>query len=344
MKLVKLLLCTVALVPCTLSSPASFQISFNEDSVSPFSIASSNSRGSIVKELQRDGRFSNLLKAISKFNLDDDLNRNEISVFAPTDEAFNMMDMSSSEKDFSQIIAYHMLTKSYSMRDLHKMRTVSTALKLRDLDDHNQRLRLMQFDERIFVQRAMVTGEIDAKNGNIFVIDRLLCPPMTISDHIFMFAPWVFSTTYAAFAHSKMLDEIHDLKGATIFAPTNHAWKSVCPEFLIHMFLPENRDDLKSLLRAHIVPSLHYMTLDSGSEKSYETLNKDVKLEVKFVHQARRPTILINNMSHVVFADGPAENGVVHAISYPIIPRKMHEKLSICGGNLGRSSVMDLID
>lgn len=291
-------------------------------------------KNTILDRLEKDGRFKKLLKVVSHSkHLRDELDDpdRKVSMFAPTDCAFeemekNMVERERHHEDMEDILAYHILKKEYDYRDLKHMRTVESSLKLESLNGEHQRIRIMTFAGRLYVERALIEDKLDAHNGNIFVLDKIMMPPADISTKMYSMAPFFFSITYSALSHVELIHQFTN-KELTMFLPTNQAWHGLCPDTLLYLFSPHGKKDMKELLMSHIVEGLEYAHWKEGSEKRLKSIG-GTHIDIEVYKQGHMPVIMLNKESKVTFADGPAENGVAHAINYPLIPHHMRSKLS----------------
>jgi uncharacterized surface protein with fasciclin (FAS1) repeats len=111
-------------------------------------------------------------------------------------------------------------------------------------------------------------------------------------------------------------DLVETLKGPgpfTVFAPTDEAFAKLPAGTLDELLKPENKDKLRSILTYHVVAgkvtSAKVATLSSA-----KTVNgQDLKI------MATGGNVMVNN-AHVVKADIPASNGVIHVIDTVLLP------------------------
>jgi uncharacterized surface protein with fasciclin (FAS1) repeats len=181
----------------------------------------------------------------------------------------------------------------------------------------------MHWSGRIYIENALVENEIVTKNGHILIVDHVLIPYYSISDMLFMLSPYYYGTTSAALYHTGLAKTLKETKGLTMFAPTNTAWKSLCPETLFYLFSPCGVEDLKKILLTHIVKDLKYandLLTEKGSTKKLRTMNEDEEIEIMTVKKGLHPRMLVNKEGRVIWADNPAMNGVVHTLSSVLIP------------------------
>ena len=115
----------------------------------------------------------------------------------------------------------------------------------------------------------------------------------------------------------KAADLVDTLKGPgpfTVFAPTDDAFAKLPAGTLDDLLKPESKDKLRAILAYHVVagkvPSSKVGTLSSA-----KTVNgREVKIT------AMGGTLMVND-AHVVKADIPASNGVIHVIDAVLLPQ-----------------------
>lgn len=133
----------------------------------------------VVEVLRAQGRFSTLLAALEQAQLIDTLStRPAISIFAPTDAAFaalpeaeraRLMDPANAQ-ELRQLLLYHVIVADVASDQIRGARgPVETAARTQvQLDGVGDAIKV---DEATVVQ-----ADIDASNGAVFAIDRVLNP------------------------------------------------------------------------------------------------------------------------------------------------------------------------
>ena len=133
----------------------------------------------VIDVLRAQGNFSTLLTALDGAQLTDTLaSRSAITIFAPTDEAFaalpeadrtRLLDPANAQ-ELRSLLLYHVIVADVETSQITGARGgVETAA--------NSQVLLDGTGEAIKVDDATVTrAEIDASNGGIFVIDKVLDP------------------------------------------------------------------------------------------------------------------------------------------------------------------------
>ncbi len=122
-----------------------------------------------------------------------------------------------------------------------------------------------------------------------------------------------FQTLAKALQAADLVDTLKGTGPFTVFAPTDEAFAKLPAGTLDDLLKPENKDKLRAILTYHVVagkiPSAKVVTLSSA-----KTVNGH---EVKIMVMGGN--VMVNN-AHVVKADIPASNGVIHVIDTVILP------------------------
>ncbi len=127
-----------------------------------------------------------------------------------------------------------------------------------------------------------------------------------------------FATLLEA-ANSAGLQE--ELKGSgpfTVFAPTDAAFAKMPAGTVDSLLKPENRDQLISLLRMHVISGQKLTTADLEDQKlTAQTLNGPLAIDASDPISGVR----VNNAA-VTLSDIEASNGVIHAIDTVLLPAR----------------------
>jgi transforming growth factor-beta-induced protein len=151
----------------------------------------------------------------------------------------------------------------------------------------------------------VTAADIQASNGVIHVIDKVLLPP-TVAD--LAVANSSFTTLVSALSGAGLVPALSDPAGTfTVFAPTNDAFAQLTS-------VPE---DLKPILLYHVLGSTVYASqVATGYAKTlsaYMTNPMDI-----YINTASG--VKINNSATVVLADVVGTNGVIHVIDKVLLP------------------------
>ena len=122
-----------------------------------------------------------------------------------------------------------------------------------------------------------------------------------------------FQTLAKALQAADLVDTLKGPGPFTVFAPTDEAFAKLPAGTLDELLKPENKDRLRAILTYHVVagdvPAAKIIGLSSA-----KTLNgQDLKIT------ASGGKVMINT-AHVLKADIPASNGVIHVIDTVILP------------------------
>ena len=146
-----------------------------------FGAAAANA-ANIVETAQKAGKFGTLIAAAKAAGLADALsNGNNLTVFAPTDSAFDKLPkgtvatlLKPENKDkLAAILSYHVLPRKLTSGQLpHK------AIHVRTIKgDGDRLLRVSKSRDGVTVDGAnVVSADIRASNGIIHVIDKVMLP------------------------------------------------------------------------------------------------------------------------------------------------------------------------
>lgn len=140
--------------------------------------------GNVIDVLTAQGNFTTLLAALNHAQLTETLRaRPAVTIFAPTDEAFaalpeaertRLMDPANAQ-ELRNLLLYHVIVADVSSSQITGTRGgVQTANRTRVLLDGT--------GEGLRIDGAMITrADIDASNGAIFVIDKVLNPAQSMA-------------------------------------------------------------------------------------------------------------------------------------------------------------------
>lgn len=122
-----------------------------------------------------------------------------------------------------------------------------------------------------------------------------------------------FNTLAAALEAADLVDTLKGDGPFTVFAPTDEAFSKLPAGTLESLLLPENRDQLVSILTYHVVPG-KVMAADVVKLDKATTVNgTDIDISVN------GSSVQIDQAT-VISADIAASNGVIHVIDAVILP------------------------
>ena len=136
-----------------------------------------SSEMNIVQTAINAGNFTTLATALTEAGLVDALEgEGPFTVFAPTDEAFNNLpdgaldNLLKDKEALKNVLLYHVVSGSISSSQIMDLKDVKTL--------NGSDIKIMTGDGKVMINNADVIGaDVDASNGIIHVIDKVLLPP-----------------------------------------------------------------------------------------------------------------------------------------------------------------------
>lgn len=125
-----------------------------------------------------------------------------------------------------------------------------------------------------------------------------------------------FQTLVEAAAAAGIEDDLRADGPFTVFAPTDAAFAKLPAGTVDRLMQPENRGELISLIRMHVIAGERLTTADlAGQQLTAETLNGPLAIDASDAITGVR----VNDAS-VTLTDIEASNGVIHAIDTVLLP------------------------
>ena len=317
------------------------------------------SEDNIVQVAQATADLSLLVDALLNADESDDYDYVQtlsgdgpFTVFAPTNAAFAALledlDAYSSLADFDEeadkeilatILAYHVV--------------VGTAAFSTDLSD-GQMITTLQgeditvnLDGGVFIEDAsevnaeVVLADVEASNGVVHVIDKVLLPQaiidalnaQTIVDLALETDDLSSLVSALVQADAGLVDTLSGDGPFTVFAPTNAAFQAVLDALgsdynsLEDFDTMEEKEILAKILTYHVVAGTAAFSADLTDGQMITTVQgEDVTITIHegvFIGDATAET------AEVVLADVEADNGVVHVIDKVLLPQEVIDALGL---------------
>lgn len=288
--------------------------------------------GTIVAPAYFNKNFSILVSAVVQAGLLPTLlsNSNQLTLFAPTNEAFAAAGITSlppntteGNATLTSILAYHVISGAAEVKAADIAAGPSTATTL------GGNIYLSKGAAGVFINgKTKVTAtDIQASNGVVHVIDRTLVPPSkTIAEIV------VENTTATAPQFTQLLAALARTEGQgdddllaavsastgdlTVFAPTDAAFQALYTALNVDGVDDIPLATLTAVLKKHVVAARRFSTdLATGEVR---TLNGDVTVNTSDLSivggsgtAAKLQTTLLNIK---------AKNGVIHVIDQVLLP------------------------
>ncbi len=239
------------------------------------------------------------------------------TVFAPTDAAFAALGeetlnaLRSDTDTLKEILLYHVLGSEVDSAGAEasvgsKVNTANTAMAP---------IAISKTGDDLYINLSkVVDADIDADNGIIHVIDKVMLPPEAMGTPTQSIAAIAagdadFSTLVAALSEASLVDALaNESETYTVFAPTNAAFEALGMHRVEALLA--DADALNDVLLQHVVngvaiDSVSAYAANGGTVETFE----GVELDVLITDGA-----LTVGGSTVVVRDIYATNGVIHVI------------------------------
>jgi transforming growth factor-beta-induced protein len=291
----------------------------NEDNDAPQPINPIEDPQSIVEIASGNSNFSTLVAALQKADLVNALSGDgPFTVFAPTNEAFQMLfnDLGVSGLDdlpalaLRPILLYHVLgveAKSSSLSTGYA-NTLNTFAP-----DNAAVSAYVEVMDGVMINSTtkVTSADVEATNGVIHIIDKVLVPPTVVD-----FAIWNdnFSILVEAVVKAGLVEALSADGPFTIFAPTNEAFEALFAELNVSGIQDLSAEALTPILLYHVVAdNVRSNEVASGM---VPTLNESAMLDISTGDRG----VTINGNTSVVAVDVQGTNGVIHVIDKVLLP------------------------
>merc|ERR1740136_361655 len=270
----------------------------------------------IASVASSDERFTTLVTAATKADLVNALaGTDPLTLFAPTNDAFDLVDNSTLAKLLTvpwkahlvDLLQYHILAGETRAADLSDNMTATT------LNEEHFTITLNPDEITTSSGDTSAIGETDiyAVNGVIHVIDKVLLPP-SAKFNIAEFASnnLAFSTLVELVKLAGLVEILEGAGPFTLFAPTNDAFAALPTKYIDWIKAPENKSSLVDVLKYHLFPKISLKPLAPGM---IPTVLEGESALIKWYPET------INAIKITGF-DNLVNNGVVHVIDDVLIP------------------------
>lgn len=251
--------------------------------------------------------FSTLNVALARTGLAGVVSRNQLTVFAPTDEAFAAIGLNNrniaSVPNLREILLYHVVGGP----------VFSNQLSNGFVPTLNGAAVEINLESGVMVNDAnVIAADIKARNGVIHAIDKVLFPP---TENIVEIAAGNdnFSILVAAVTAAGLADVLAGDGPFTVFAPTNAAFEAL-PEGTVEALLNDPAA-LTNILLYHVVSGRVYSSdLSNGPVTTFGGKT--------FLVNANEFKITdgTGGVANIIAANIQGTNGVIHVIDKVILP------------------------
>jgi len=263
--------------------------------------------------------FGLLMSALQKTQLTSTVAKNRLTVFAPSDEAFEnlfillgvkgIQDLTSEQ--LTPILLYHVLGSP----------VFSTQLKNGFVPTLNGAAIEVKLNGGVMINDAsVIRADLKALNGAIHVIDKVLLPP---TKNIVEIAQGNsnFSILVAAVVKAGLVETLTSNGPFTVFAPTNDAFVALLGELGASSLNDIPVEVLKNVLLYHVVAGRVYSSDLPAGPLTVQTALSGKTFDInastlKIVDLNNRESGLVPSLLNI-----QATNGVIHVINRVILPK-----------------------
>jgi transforming growth factor-beta-induced protein len=274
---------------------------------------------SIATIASEDPQFSILVDALVKADLVSTLDGSgTFTVFAPTNDAFNELFQTLgvngiedlTKEALTPILLYHVVGLEAKSTDLATgyIETLSA-----DTEDGNGIVMYVEVGTGVQINKdvTVTNADIDASNGVIHVVNKVILPPTVVD--IAIQNPG-FSTLVEAVVKAGLVEALMAPGPFTVFAPTNEAFDNLFAALQINGIEDLTADDLTPILLYHVVQG--NILAAEVPTAMVPTLNDAADLDIV----ANESGVSINGSTNVIATDVQGSNGVVHVIDAVLVP------------------------
>ncbi|QTY26960.1 fasciclin domain-containing protein [Flavobacterium sp. CS20] len=276
---------------------------------------------SIFEIIAESPNHNTLEQLLIDTQLDQTIDSGVFTIFAPTDQAFQALDIANlSNEEISQILLNHVLSGKAESTDLETGYEFTNATESITGDSDFLNI-YVNVDAGISLNGSsnVTEPDINASNGVVHVVDQVIPRPSIVT---FLNADNNFSTLVSALTQENQPDFISTLSDSdnpapfTLFAPNNQAFEDLFVELELESLMDMDANTLTSTLNTHIVASNVIRAEDFSANTTVETLgssfNIDASTDTITDQSGRNINIFITNIQ--------ATNGVMHVVDKVILP------------------------
>jgi transforming growth factor-beta-induced protein len=283
--------------------------------------------GNIVEIASANPDFSILVAAVQRAGLASVLSGpGPFTVFAPTNDAFAdlLEELGFANLEaipvplLTQVLLYHVVSGEVPSS------AVTTGYVPTNADG------VASSKLQVYVQRnganitldsraAVTAADIEASNGVIHVIDKVILPNDLVGAAI---ANPNFSILVQAVVKANLVDALKGLTGATLFAPTNDAFVALLGELGFASLDDVPVPTLTNILLYHVFAGAPVKAADVTTGY-VPSLSPGPNSSTVSIYLEKNGGVKIDNRATVIAADVITTNGVIHAIDKVILPNKI---------------------
>jgi transforming growth factor-beta-induced protein len=257
----------------------------------------------IVDTALAAGSFGKLAAALTKAGLVETLKgAGPFTVFAPTDAAFTALGTAADSLTVEQlktVLLYHVVGAKV-------LSTALTSGPVKTVSEFSAFVNVTPTSVKVN-DATVTTADVQASNGVIHVIDKVLLPPNIVEAAGFdgRFKTLLSAATTAGLAGA-LSDEDAEL---TVFAPTDAAFAALPAGTVAGLSMTQ----LADVLKYHVVPSKVLSTQLTAGNVGTLLTGKNLTISLTGGVKVNDATVIV--------ADVVTTNGVIHAVDKVLLPK-----------------------
>ena len=256
--------------------------------------------------------FKTLVAALVHEKLVSTIAKEELTIFAPSDEAFATLGLNETNigtvPNLTEILLYHAVAG----------KVYSTMLTSKFVPTVNGAALKIDLSSGVVVNDAnVIKADIKAINGVIHIVDKVLFPPSKNLVEVALANAPEFSILVAAVQKAQLVETLSTGGPFTVFAPTNAAFAALLSELKVSSLDALPVETIKNVLLYHVVNGRVFSTdLQSGPVTTLNgTFNVNLS-NLKITDANMREAGLVPSLLNI-----QAKNGVIHVIDRVILPK-----------------------
>ncbi|WP_254846567.1 fasciclin domain-containing protein [Hymenobacter sp. CRA2] len=306
-------------------------------------VSSAAAQSNIVQLAQGNANLSTLVAAAQKADLVSTLSGStELTVFAPTNDAFSQLPAPfnnaqniSAITDAAQIatlrgiLLYHVTAGDLDASELQARAYTTQRPATTGLNDNSIYISKPAAGGVIINGNTRVTqADVDASNGIVHVIDRVLMPPTQRISEIVVASSTASTPQFTLLLRALQRPAAAALLTAagnananlTVFAPTDAAFRALLTQLNLTSLDQVPDATLVSILQLHIVNNARAFSSDLTNGQTVPTLNGNVTVGLANNAVTVRGAGNGTTPANVATANVLATNGVIHVIDRVLLP------------------------
>lgn len=284
--------------------------------------------------LQANSSFSSFVSAARSFNpLVQRLNNSgtQSTLFVPTNTAIRSFDLKNYAYSELQILDYHVAMGSFALNNFTDGQLLPSLLTLPSLGGAPQQLKIIVAKGGILVNNNKIMQAVSASNGQIYVIEQILLPPLNATDVI---PNYGFFRNISNLISKLGLESVVNNRTTTLLMPVDAAFRNSDPALAGILLLNTNRTLVTRIIQEHVIPGqvLYYdklikltkpQTYMTAGQRplTFDVLNENSSsmnsTDNMFVRINNTALMYQNPQYHDILSSG----GVLHGINRVLVPK-----------------------